>query len=228
MTRLYIPQRSEDWFRMRLGKVTSTRLHTVAHGTLEAQTKLLDLMEAELEDPDEHILRYLDQFNERTPAAIKLGREREDWLRARFELLFQHEHNREPDMDLPGFVEHDSVQHFGSSPDWLECSLESVGEGKVRTDAQKHYYAIKRGLLPEDKAQVYAHMMCTGWERAHYVSFCPEWEDEASRLHIVDVVADKTYMAYLYAELRRFLEHFNAGTRPSVKQSNSGIPSFFD
>ena len=226
--RHYITQRTEEWFRLRLGKVTSTRLHIVGHGTLEAQSKLLDLMEAETEDPDEYVLQYLDQWKSGTPAAIQLGREREDWLRARFELLFQHQHGREPDMDLPGFVEHDSVALFGSSPDWLECSIESAGEGKVRTDQQKHHYALKRGLLPEDKAQVYAHMMCAGWDRAHYVSYCPDWEDEATRLHIVDVVADKTYMAYLYAELRRFLEHFNAGTRPSAPKSHSGIPSFFD
>ena len=80
--RHYIEPRSREWFQLRLGRVTSTRLKTVAHGTLAAQTKLLDEMQWEVDHQDEAIDKSMEGFGYKTPASIKLGKEREDWLLA--------------------------------------------------------------------------------------------------------------------------------------------------
>ena len=228
--RYYIEQRSREWFEMRLGMVTSTRLKTVAHGTLAAQTKLLDAMEWEVNHPDRAIEKYMEGFGYATPAAIKLGREREDWLIARYEIMRQKEWGQEPKIDRPGFVRHPSIKEFGSSPDWLEIGWGDgrTGEGKTRIDQSKHEYAMQSGVLPEDKDQCYAHMMCAGMTLCDYVSYCPDYPDVAARVVIIELRLDTMYANFLYAELNRFLLHFRTGTRPTVPTGHSGVPSFFD
>ena len=223
--RHYIAQRCREWFALRIGKVTSTRLKTVAHGTLAAQTKLLDEMQAEVERPEEAIETAIEGFGYATPRAIALGREREDWLIARYEIMCQHAGNPVK-LDRPGIVVHDFIPEFASSPDWL--TEVAVGEGKTRVDHNKHEYAIKHGLLPEDKDQIYCHAMCADLTEADYVSYCPDYPEIDMRVVIVPVILDQIYTNFLYAELNRFLKHFRAGTRPTVPQGHSGVPSFFD
>lgn len=221
-------QRSEEWFRLRLGKVTSTRLHTVALGTMTAQTSLLNVMQDEIENPDKHVEEAMLRLHKRDPAPVKLGKQREDWLRARFEIRVTQDTGKRPKILTPGFIDHPAVDRFGCSPDWfLKMPYQAPGEGKVRTDPEKHAFAIKRGLLPEDKCQVYAHMMCTTSDECDYVSYCPFWDDERTSVHIVKVPYDKQFGDYLYAELAKFLEHLQRGTRPTMPQGLSGIPSFY-
>ena len=224
--RYYIDQRSRDWFELRLGRVTSTRMKTVAHGTLAAQTKLLDLMQWEVDHRDEALEKNMAGFGYKTPASIKLGKEREDWLIARYEILRQQEWGKRIKLDRPGFVVHPTIPEFGCSPDWL--LLKRSGEGKVRVDQSKHEFALKRGLLIEDKDQVYCQMMCCAFTQADYVSYCPDYPVIASRICIVEVTMDQIYANFLYAELNRFLKHFRAGTRPTVPTFETGVPSFFD
>lgn len=231
----YIEQRSREWFRLRLGIVTSTRLKIVAHGTLAAQSKLLDTMEWETSSPDRAIEKYMEGFGFKTPSSIKLGREKEDWLVARYEILRQKHWGHRPKIDRPGFIRHPSIMEFGSSPDWLELfgpkdepPLLRTGEGKTRVDQSKHEFAMQHGLLPEDKDQVYTHMMCAGATICDYVSYCPDYPDPVMRIVIVEVEMDQIYANFLYAELNRFLKHFRAGTRPTVPTGHSGVPSFFD
>ena len=227
--RYYIEQRSREWFELKLGRVTSTRLKTVAHGTQAAQTKLLDEMQWEIDHPDEALDKYMEGFGYKTPSAIKLGREREDWLVARYEIQRQKDWNKKPHIDRPGFVIHPTIAEFGTSPDWLELSGDMrTGEGKTRVEQAKHEFAIKRGLLPEDKDQVFCHMMCAGMKLCDYVSYCPNYPDIGARLIIVEVELETLYANFLYAELNRFLKHFRAGTRPTVPVNETGVPSFFD
>jgi len=233
--RYYIEQRSREWFELRLGVVTSTRLKIVAHGTLAAQTKLLNTMQWELAFPDEAIEKYLQGFGYATPAAIKLGREREDWIRARYEIQRQRDWGFPVNIETPGLVVHPTINEFASSPDWLVVSSSLKGakcgrscEGKTRTDQAKHEFAIKHGLLPEDKDQVYCHAMCAGTMDADYVSYCPDYPDIGAKVVIVEVELDQIYVNFLYAELNRFLKHFRDGTRPTVPQGHSGVPNFFD
>lgn len=222
--RYYFEQRSREWFEFKLGRITSTRLKIVAHGTLAAQSKLLDTMAWEIAKPMEAVERYMEGFGYATPAAIRLGREREDWLIARFEIK-QQQRGKQIKIDRPGIVVHPSINEFASSPDWL---TDRAGEGKTRTDQAKHEYAIKHGLLPEDKDQVYTHMMCAGMTGADYVSYCPDYPDLDARLVIVEVELDQIYANFLYAELNRFLKHMREGTRPTVPDAEIGVPSFFD
>jgi hypothetical protein len=224
--RYYVQQRSPEWFELRLGMVTSTRMKTVARGTLAAQTKLLDLMQWEVDYPDKALEKNIAGFGYKTPSAIRLGKEREDWLIARFEIKRQLEFGKKIKLDRPGFVRHPTIPEFGCSPDWLLA--DRSGEGKVRVDQTKHEFAMKYGLLPEDKDQVYCQMMCAGFTEADYVSYCPDYPVIESRHCIVEVKLDQMYANFLYAELNRFLKHFRAGTRPTVKINPTGVPSFFD
>lgn len=222
----YVEPRSREWFALRLGRITSTRLKVIAHGTLAAQTKLLDELQWEIDSPEEAIDKAMEGFGYATPASIKLGREGEDKLIARYELRYQIETGKKLKLDRPGFVTHDALPEFGCSPDWL--TPDRVGEGKTRVDHAKHEFAIKHGLLLEDKDQVYCHMMCCRKSKAHYISFCPDYPDDAANLCIVDVEEDKFYSNQLYSELNRFVKHLRAGTRPTVPQFQCGVPNFFD
>jgi len=224
--RYYIEPRSREWFELRLGRVTSTRLKVVAHGTLAAQSKLLDVMQWEVDQPDEALLKYMEGFGFKTPASIRLGREREDWLIARYQIKRQNDWGKPVKVDQPGFVLHPTIKEFGSTPDWMLD--DRSGEGKTRIDHAKHEFAIKRGLLPEDKDQVYCHAMCAGFELADYVSYCPDYPELSARIVIVEVKLDTIYSNFLYGKLDIFLKHFRAGTRPTVPQVQSGVPSFFD
>ena len=226
--RYYFEQRTREWHELRLGRVTSTRMKTVAHGSAEKQTKLLDYMQFEIDQPSRALEKNMEGFGFFTPAAIKLGREREDWLIARFEILCQQA-GRKVEIDRPGLVVHEAIPRFASSPDWLDLAGDGkAGEGKTRTDQSKHEYAIKHGLLNEDKDQVYCHMMCANVTEADYVSYCPDYPEVESRICIVPVVLDQIYANYLYAQLDKFLTHLREGTRPSVPTAPAGVPSFFD
>ncbi len=224
--RHYVGQQSREWFGLRLGRVTSTRLKTVAHGTLAAQTGLLNIMQWEVEQREAALDKYMEGFGYKTPASIRLGKEREDWLIARYEIMRQQEYGYKIKIDRPGFVVHPTIDEFGCSPDWL--LKDRSGEGKVRVDHAKHEYALKVGMLPEDKDQVYCQAMCAGYDQADYVSYCPDYPILANRIAIVRVPIDKIYSNFLYAELNRFLAHFRAGTRPTVPQVQSGVPGFFE
>ncbi len=227
--RFYYPQRCEQWFRARLGRVTSTRLKIVADGTLAAQTKLLELMEWECERPEEALKKHMEGFGYRTPAAIKLGREKEDWLVARYEIQRQKDWGHAPKMDRPGLVVHGVIHEFASSPDWIEETADGrTGEGKIRASHERHEYALKHGLFPDDKDQCYAHMLCAGVDVSDYVSYCPSYPDTDNNLVIIEVERDQSYTNFLYSELDRFLKHFRAGTRPTAPATDPGIPSFFD
>ncbi len=222
----YIEPRSREWFELRLGRVTSTRLKVIAHGTLAAQTKLLDEMQWEVDHPGEAIEKNMEGFGYKTPSSIKLGREREDWLIARYEIQRQKDWGKRVKVDRPGFVIHPTIAEFASSPDWHLS--DRSGEGKTRVDQSKHEFAMKRGLLPEDKDQVYCHMMCGAFDLSDYVSYCPDYPDLDARIIIVEVKRDIIYSNFLYAELNRFLAHFRAGTRPTVPKHQTGVPSFYD
>lgn len=233
--RYYAEQRSREWFELKLGRVTSTRLRIVAHGTLAAQTKLLDTLQFEVEHHDEALEKNMEGFGYKTPSSIRLGKEREDWLVARYEIQRTKDWGFRVRVDQPGFVVHPTIPEFACSPDWiLEPYLPSrrikdrSGEGKTRVDHAKHEFAIKRGLLPEDKDQVYCEMMCCGFDAHDYVSYCPDYPDLDARIVIVEIERDPIYSNFLYAELNRFLAHFRAGTRPSAPKFASGVPSFFD
>jgi len=129
--RYYIEQQGREWFELRLGRVTSTRLKVVAHGTLAAQTKLLDQMQLEVDAPDSCLDKYIHGFGTRVPGPIKLGKEREDWLIARYEIQRQKDWGTPPRIDRPGLVLHPTIKEFASSPDWLELTNECrTGEGK--------------------------------------------------------------------------------------------------
>ena len=223
----YCEQRSKEWFGLRLGRVTSTRMKTVAHGTLAAQAKLLDQMQYEVDCPVAALAQQMEGFGYRTPAAIKLGREREDWMLARYELRRQKDFGRRIKLDRPGLMVHDSIDLFASSPDW--CLDDRAGEGKIRVDQGKHEFVLKRGvLLPEDKDQVYCHMMTGGFTKADFASYCPDWPIEETRLAVIEVELDVPYANMLYVKLNIFLTHFRDGTRPVARKKQSGVPSFFD
>lgn len=234
--RYYVEPRSREWFELRIGRVTSTRMKTVAHGTLAAQTKLLDEMQWEVDHREEALDLSMSGFGYKTPASIKLGREREDWMLARYEILMQQRWGRKPTIDRPGFIVHASIPEFGASPDWLEVTgttdfaklQHRVCEGKTRVDHRKHEYAMTAGLLPEDKDQVYCEMMCAGMRFTDYISYCPDYPALDTRIVIVEVELDQIYANFLYAELNRFLKHFRAGTRPTVPKGHSAVPGFFD
>lgn len=233
--RYYVEQRSREWFLLRLGIVTSTRLKIVARGTLAAQSKLLDTMQWELDCPDAAIEKYVEGFGYATPSAIKLGREREDWIRARYEIQRQRDWGYPLHIETPGLVVHPTIDEFASSPDWLVVSSSLKGakcirscEGKTRVDHSKHEYAIKRGLLPDDKDQVYCHGMCAGTTLIDYVSYCPDYPEIDARVVIVEVQLDQIYTNHLYGELNRFLKHFREGTRPTAPKNDSVVPNFYE
>lgn len=157
-----IEQGSEEWFKLRLGKLTASEFHiATAQGRKkgEPSVQTLPLIFKLLSEKwtGESVERY---YNE----AMEWGNEYEDMARAQYEL-------RHPEIDLEqvGFIEYND--YIGGSPDGI-CK-----DGGVEIKCPTSHVQVKRvfdGSFPKDYTkQVYGYMWLTDAEWWDFVSFDP-------------------------------------------------------
>lgn len=189
-------QRTAEWFDVRLGKVTASRVHD-----LLAQTKtgystsrknyMMELMVERLTHAKQE--SYTNSY-------MQHGIDNEPIARAAYEKVIDglvHE---------IGFVMHPAVPMFGCSPDGFVGS-DGLVEIKCPNTAQ-HVDAILNGFPSRYQAQVQAQMACTERLWCDFVSYDPRMPDNMQMVRI-RVKRDNQYIENMESEIEGFLRELD-------------------
>jgi putative phage-type endonuclease len=195
-----IEQRTEEWFKQRLGKVTASRISDVIAKTKSGvstsrQNYLVQLVSERITG------KKGDSF---VNQAMLDGIEREGAARAIYML------NRDVSVTEVGFFDHPVIKNSGASPDGavnaeedgkyaglieIKCPIETTHTNTLMSKSVPSKY------IPQMQWQ----LACTGAKWVDFVSYNPNFPMEL-QLFVARVDRDDTYIGELEAEVIKFLE----------------------
>jgi hypothetical protein len=206
-----IEQRSPEWFQMRCGCITASRL-----GDLIKKLKVAS-NGRQKGDPAQTRDNYIQELvcerltgltaDHFMPPDAERGAEWEEAARTAYQRHY------EVDVDLGGFALHDIIQGYGASADFR---VDSKGGGEIKClKAENHLEIIHEGVIPDKfLPQMIGEMDCYGWEWNDFVAFNPTFPKEY-RLFVRrlwrDETVDKTILTIrqevkaAVAEIRRIM-----------------------
>lgn len=186
-------QRTPEWFQIRAGKVTASRI-----GDLMATTKT-GYSASRANYMAQLVCERLTGLPQESysNAAMQWGTDQEPIARAEYEAL------RSVFVDEMGFAIHPTIENAGASPDGL------VGEdGLIEIKCPNTATHIETLLSGEPDAKYVKQMMwqmaCTGRAWCDFVSFDPRMPENL-RLFIKRVQRDDKLIAEIEGEVRKFL-----------------------
>ena len=190
-------QGSEEWLRMRLGKVTASRVSDVIKGGRSgAASKTAKSYMAEL------ILEILT--GESQPffqnEAMRWGTETEPQAKSMYEIKNGFIHVKEV-----AFVEHN--EFIGISPDGL-IGKDGLLEIKCPKTTTQIKYALSDDYSSDYKAQIQMQLWVTGRKWCDFVSFDPRLDCEAGYLQ-QRVERDEEYIEEMKEKVYKFVEEMN-------------------
>jgi hypothetical protein len=187
-------QRSEEWFRERLGRVTSSTAHKMLAKTKSGYSTSRQnlLMQLALEI----ITGRPQEASWESPAMVQ-GRGREADALAAYETLTGRLVQR------CGFLKHDTLR-CGASLDGYLGDFDIVVEAKSPIPAT-HWEYLSTGAVPlEYRTQALHQLFVTGARECHWLSYCPEFPAPGDVKLVVIPRLDAEMAAY-ELELRTFL-----------------------
>ena len=189
-----IEQGTEEWLKIRLGKVTASGVADVLAKTKTGVSASRANYLIKLA-----IQRTTGQIEEGfTNDAMQWGKDHEAQARVAYEVVSGNF------VDQVGFVEHPSIKWFGCSPDGL-INNNGLVEIKCPNSATHWSYIKDDGPPTKYYIQMQAQMACTEREWCDFVSFDPRMP-ERSRLFIKRVDREDEYIAEMEAEVKKFLD----------------------
>ena len=189
-----IIQGSPEWFAIRLGKVTASRVSDVVARTKSGPSASRANYMAEL------IAERLtgETAPAFTNAAMQWGTEKEPDARAAYSFRTDSE------VSTIGFVIHPSITDSGASPDGL-IGDDGLVEFKCPNTAT-HIDTLLSGAVPAKYlTQMQWQMACTGRRWCDFVSYDPRMP-ETMRLFIQRVERDEKLIFSLEKDVREFLD----------------------
>jgi len=186
-------QRSETWFKARLGKVTASRVADVVAKTKTGWGASRANYMAEL------IAERLtgEPAEKFTNAAMQWGTEKEPEARAAYEFRFDF------DVAEVGFVDHPFIEMTGASPDGLVGEMGLV-EIKAPNTATHIDTLLSQFVPAKYSTQMQWQMGCCEREWCDFVSYDPRLPEEM-RLFIRRVERDDAEIARLEGLVTEFL-----------------------
>lgn len=187
-------QRTEEWFKARLGKVTASRVADVLAKTKTGVSAsranyLTELVVERLTGQQAEL--YMND-------AMQWGTDTEPQARMAYEA------EKGVLVDEVGFIDHPSIHFFGCSPDGL------VGQdGLIEIKCPNSKTAVETilsGKAPSKYIpQMQTQMAVTGRAWCDFVSFDPRLPEDL-QLFVVRVDRDEEYIANLEKEVSAFLQ----------------------
>lgn len=189
-----IVQGSPEWFAVRLGKVTASRVADVVRKTKTGFSTSRANYMAEL------VAERLtgETAPAFTNAAMQWGTEKEPEARTAYEFRTDSE------ITQVGFVTHPTIADSGASPDGL-VGEDGMTEFKCPNTATHIETLLTRKIDGDYITQMQWQMACTGRKWCDFVSFDPRMP-EAMRLFVKRVERDDKTIAELEAAVREFLD----------------------
>ena len=200
-------QKSEEWFKARLGKVTASRVADVLAKTKTGYSASRDNYMAQLV-----VERMTNtQAESFTNAAMQWGTDQEPFARAAYEV------QQNVLVDEVGFIPHPTIEMAGASPDGYVNS-----DGMVEIKAPQtntHIETLLNQAVPSKYiTQMQFQMACTGRQWCDFVSFDPRMPTKA-QLFVKRVQRDDGFIKEMESEITKFLAEVTA----KVEQLNKLI-----
>jgi putative phage-type endonuclease len=189
-----LEQGTEEWLKVRLGKVTASGVADVLAKTKTGASASRANYLIKLA-----IQRVTGEIEEGfTNDAMQWGKDHEDQARVAYEVTSGNF------VDQVGFVEHPSIAWFGCSPDGL-VDKDGLVEIKCPNSATHWSYIKADGPPNKYYIQMQAQMACTDRKWCDFVSFDPRMP-ERSQLFIKRVMREDAYIAEMEAQVKEFLD----------------------
>jgi len=206
-----IQQQSAEWFAIRLGKVTASRVADVIARTQKGYAASRANYAAQL--VAERLTGTAAESY--SNAAMEWGNVQEPEARIAYEFL------RNTPVEQVGFVPHPKILMTGASPDGL-VNVDGLVEIKCPNTAT-HIDTLCGGAIPgKYQVQMLWQMACTGRKWCDFVSYDPRLP-ETMQLFVKRLDRDDARIAELEAEVATFLVEVDA----TVAQLTSlyGLPA---
>jgi putative phage-type endonuclease len=203
-----IIQGTDEWFAARLGKVTASRVADVIAKTKTGYSTSRDNYMAQLVCE-----RLTGQKGESfSNAAMQWGTDtepkaREAYMAARFEIVTE-----------VGFVNHQTIENAGASPDGFVGDLGLI-EIKCPNTATHIDTLLSQTVPSKYNTQMQWQMVCTGRHWCDFVSFDPRLPAEL-QLFIKRVEYDPVFGAMLEKEVIGFLKELDNKIEQLMKVKN--------
>ena len=189
-----IEQGSEEWLKIRLGKVTASGVADVLAKTKSGVSASRGNYLIKLA-----IQRVTGVVEESfTNDAMQWGIDNEAQARVAYEVASGNF------VDQIAFVDHPMISWFGASPDGL-VNDDGLVEIKCPNSATHWSYIKDDGPPNKYYIQMQAQMACTGRSWCDFVSFDPRMP-ERSRLYIKRVMREEQYISLMESEIKQFLD----------------------
>ena len=192
-----VSQGTNDWHKLRLGKVTASRVTDVLSNGKSGESASRKNYRIELVAQ-----RLTGQPAESfTNAAMEWGTATEPLARIAYEL------HTGSDVRQVAFIDHPTIEWFGCSPDGI------VGDGLIEIKCPNTTTHLE--WMDDEKAptkhipQMMAQMACTGAQWCDFVSFDPRLPEDL-QLFVVRVQRDQEYIDSMEREVVKFLEEVKA------------------
>jgi putative phage-type endonuclease len=194
----HIEQGTEEWLKLRLGKVTASGVADVLAKTKTGASASRANYLIKLA-----IQRTTGQIEEGfTNDAMQWGKDHEAQARVAYEVASGNF------VDQVGFVEHPSIAWFGCSPDGL---VNDNGLVEIKCPNSATHWSYIRQDWPPNKyyIQMQAQMSCTNREWCDFVSFDPRMPDK-SKLFIKRVMRSNDFIGDMETAVKEFLSEVEA------------------
>ena len=201
-------QGSDEWFAIRIGKVTASRVADIIAKTKSGYSTSRDNYMAQLVCE-----RLTGQKGESfTNAAMQHGTETEPLARAAYEAL------KDVLVDEVGFVPHPTIKMAGASPDGL-VGDDGLLEIKCPNTATHIDTLLNQSVPTKYFTQMQFQMACTGREWCDFVSFDNRLPEEL-QLFVKRVPRDDVYIRLIEAEIVQFIAELDDKINKLMKVKN--------
>ena len=201
-------QGSEEWFTIRIGKVTASRVADVIAKTKTGYSASRDNYMAQLVCE-----RLTGQKGESfSNAAMQHGTDTEPLARAAYEAL------QDVLVDEVGFVPHPTIEMAGASPDGL-VGGDGLLEIKCPNTATHIETLLSQGVPGKYNTQMQFQMACTGRQWCDFVSFDNRLPAEL-QLFVKRVPRDEVFIRLIEAEIVQFLAELDDKINKLMKVKN--------
>lgn len=191
---LQAEQRSPEWFAARLGKATASNFSNIlaAKTTAAHRNYRVRLALERLTGKQEDVFQS---------DAMKQGTEREPLARIAYEALTGNL------VEEVGLCLHDTLE-CGASPDGLIDAVKGL-EIKCPTPGKHCEYLRAAAEPPEYTAQIQGCMWITARQKWDFVSYCPEFPENA-QLIVRTIQRDDAYIDKLAKAVEAFMSEVSA------------------
>ena len=201
-------QGTDEWFAIRIGKVTASRVADIIAKTKSGYSASRDNYMAQL-----ICERLTNQKGESfTNAAMQHGTETEPLARAAYEAF------TDVLVDEVGFVPHPSIQMAGASPDGL-VGDDGLIEIKCPNTATHIETLLSQTVPGKYFTQMQFQLACTGREWCDFVSFDNRLPPEL-QMFVKRVPRDEVYIRLIEAEIVQFLAELDDKINKLMKVKN--------